>query len=140
VYECSYRIQKRKRLACLGRADVLSLDQACKKAQAYLGKVASDEDPQTESDRMKTMKTVGEVATAYLACHAKPKNKSWRHDEAHLRRTILPKMATRLAVAITTADIEGVHAEAGVTHPYAANRVVEIVLRETQLVETTSAP
>src|ERR1700722_2815306 len=66
VYVCSYRIQKRKRLACLGRADVLTLDQARKKAQAYLGKVAGDQDPQAESDVLRTLKTMHELCTAYV--------------------------------------------------------------------------
>lgn len=34
VYVCSYRVNQRKRLTTLGRADVLSLDQARKKAIA----------------------------------------------------------------------------------------------------------
>src|ERR1700679_499628 len=32
VYVCSYRLQKRKRVACLGRGDVLTLDQARKRS------------------------------------------------------------------------------------------------------------
>jgi hypothetical protein len=72
VYVCSYRIQKRKRLACLGRADILTIEQARKKAQAYLGKVAGDEDPQAEPDRLRTLKTMHQLCTAYVTCHAKP--------------------------------------------------------------------
>jgi integrase len=127
VYVCSYRIQKRKRLACLGRADILTLDQARKKAQAYLGKVAGDEDPQAESDRLRTLKTMHELCTAYVTYHAKPKKISWKDDESHLRRHILPRLKTRLAVTVTTPDIEAIHAETGVKHPYAANRLVGIV-------------
>jgi hypothetical protein len=58
VYVCSYRFRRRKRLATLGRADVLTLDQARKKAIAYLGKVASQEDPQDEVDQKRELKTV----------------------------------------------------------------------------------
>jgi integrase len=127
VYVCSYRIQKRKRLACLGRADVLTLDQARKKARMYLGKVASDEDPQAEADRLRMLKTMGELCVAYVAYHAKPKKISWKDDESHLRRHVLPRLKTRLAVSITSADIEAIHAEAGAAHPYAANRLAGIV-------------
>ena len=38
VYVCAYRVNRRKRMARLGRADVLTLDQARKKAMAYLGR------------------------------------------------------------------------------------------------------
>jgi len=58
TYVCSYRIQRRKRLATLGWANVLTLDQARKKAIASLGKVASNEDPQEESDALRKLKTV----------------------------------------------------------------------------------
>ena len=57
VYVCSYRVNQRKRLATLGRADVLSLDQARKKAIVYLGKVASNEDPQSERKALQNQKT-----------------------------------------------------------------------------------
>ena len=48
VYVCTYRINRRKRLVLLGRADVLTLDQARKKAMAFLGKAASQQDPLEE--------------------------------------------------------------------------------------------
>jgi Arm DNA-binding domain len=44
-YVCSYRILGRFRIATLGRADALTLDDARKKARAYLGRVASNLDP-----------------------------------------------------------------------------------------------
>jgi len=41
MFVCSYRVQGRKRLATLGRGDVLRLDVARKKAVSYLGQVAA---------------------------------------------------------------------------------------------------
>ena len=41
VYVCAYRVNTRKRLARLGRADAVSLDQARKKAMTYLAKAAN---------------------------------------------------------------------------------------------------
>jgi hypothetical protein len=127
VYVCTYRINRRKGLASLGRADVLTMDQARKKAMAFLGKAASDHDPLEELDQQRQLKTVEELCTAYVENHAKKKKKKWKDDESSLRRRILPKLKSRLAVSIVTADIEAIHSEAGTEHPYAANRILEVV-------------
>jgi Arm DNA-binding domain len=127
VYVCSYRVNRRKRLATLGRADVLTLDQARKKAMAYLGKVASHEDPQTEFDALRDQKTVAELCAAFIENHLKPKRVKWKDDASILRRRILPKLASRLANAITCADIEPIHSEVGAKYPYSANDILEIV-------------
>jgi len=68
VYVCSYRIGRRKRLALLGRADVLTLDQVRKIAITYLGRVAGNEDPQDEWDRLRSLK-IAELCSAYIENH-----------------------------------------------------------------------
>jgi|SRR5579859_7743426 len=64
VYVCAYRINRRNRLATLGRADALSLDQARKKAMTYLAKAANQEDPQCNLDTQRQLKTIDELAEA----------------------------------------------------------------------------
>jgi integrase len=127
VYVCSYRVNRRKRLATLGRADVLTLDQARRKAITYLGKVAGHEDPQDEVDRQLELKRVDELCEAFVEGHSKKKKKTWKADKSTLDRNVLPKLGSRLAQTITSADIEPIHAEIGVAHPYAANRLLETV-------------
>lgn len=127
VYVCSYRIRRRKRLALLGRADALTLDQARKMAITYLGKVAGNEDPQHELDRLRSLKTVAELCSAYIENHAKKKRAHWKSDESCLRRRILPRLGARLAASIVPADIEPIHSEVGTQHPYAANHILEVV-------------
>jgi hypothetical protein len=53
TFVCAYRIQGRRRIATLGRADILKLDTARKKAVAYLGQVAEGLDPQAPKDTLK---------------------------------------------------------------------------------------
>jgi len=113
VYVCSYRVKRRKRLATLGRADVLTLDQARRKAITYLGKVASHEDPQDEVDQQRESKRVDELCVAFIEGHSKKKKKTWKADKSTLDRHLLPKLGSRLAVSITSADIEPIHAEIG---------------------------
>jgi integrase len=127
VYVCSYRIRRRKRLALLGRADVLTLDQARKMAITYLGRVAGNEDPQDEWDRLRSLKTVAELCTAYIENHAKIKRAYWKNDASCLKRRILPNLGARLAASIVPADMEPIHSEVGSQHPYAANTLLEIV-------------
>ena len=102
TYVFSYRVNRRKRLAKLGRADALTLDQARKKASVYLGKVAGNEDPQSQLDVLKTALTVGELVEAYIEGHAKPQKRSWKCDDSLLRPHLLPKFRTTLARNITT--------------------------------------
>ncbi len=127
VFVCSYRVEGRKRLATLGRGDVLRLDVARKKAVAYLGQVAEGLDPQAPKDVLKAAGTVKSLAEAYIGRHAKLKKNTWVEDESYLARHLLPRFGTRLALAITTDDMAALHAEIGSKHPYAANRLLEIV-------------
>ena len=127
VFVCSYRVQGRKRLATLGRGDILRLDVARKKAVSYLGQVAEGIDPQAPKDTLKAAGTVKSLAEAYIGRHAKLKKNTWVEDELYLTRHLLPRFGTRLALAITTDDMAALHAQIGSKHPYAANRLLEIV-------------
>lgn len=127
VYVCSYRVHRRKRLASLGRADVLTLDEARRKAITYLGKVAANEDPQEESDQLRSQRSMAELCTAFIENQAKKKRVAWKDDESCLRRRILPRLKSRATATIVTADIEAIHSEVGTEHPYAANRFLEVV-------------
>jgi integrase len=127
TFVCSYRVQGRRRIATLGRADILKLDTARKKAVAYLGQAAEGLDPQAPKDTLKAAGTVKSLAEAYIGRHAKLKKGTWADDEAYLARHLLPRFGSRLALAITTDDMATLHAEIGSKHPYAANRLLEIV-------------
>ena len=62
--------------ATLGRADAMSLDQARKKAMTYLAKAANQEDPQSNVDAQRQLKTIDELVEAYIENHAKKKKKT----------------------------------------------------------------
>jgi hypothetical protein len=113
VYVCAYRVNQRKRLATLGRADALSLDQARKKAMTYLAKAANQEDPQDNVDAQRQVKTIDELCIAYIEGHAKKKKKTWKADQSSLNRLVLAKLSGRLATSLVTADIEAIHSEFG---------------------------
>ena len=73
VYVCACSVNQRKRLARLGRADVLTLDQARKKAMSYLAKAANQENPQSNLDEHRQLKTLDKLCEAYIEGHAKKK-------------------------------------------------------------------
>jgi hypothetical protein len=70
---------------------------------------------------------VKSLAEAYIGRHAKLKKGTWADDEAYLARHLLLRFGSKLALAITTDDMATLHAEIGSKHPYAANRLLEIV-------------
>jgi hypothetical protein len=61
VYVCAYRVNTRKRLARLGRA------------MTYLAKAANHEDPQSNIEAQRQLKTIDELVEAYIEGHAKKK-------------------------------------------------------------------
>lgn len=126
-YVCAYRVHRRKRIATLGRADVLTLEDARRKAMRYLGKVADDTDPQHDADELAKSLTVAALAKLYVSNHAKKKKKTWQNDEGLLNNLLVPKCGQLLAVTIRTPDIERIHMAKGAVHPYAANHFVGVV-------------
>ena len=105
----------------------MSLDQARKKAMAYLAKAANNEDPQSDLDAQRELKTIDELVEAYIEGHAKKKKKTWKDDQSSLKRYVLSKLSGRLAVSLVTADIEVIHSQVGVEHPYGANDILKVI-------------
>lgn len=125
AYVCAYRIHGRRRLATLGRADVLTLDEGRKKARRYLGSVADDCDPQ--SNAAAPLLSVSHLVELYLENHAKKKKRTWQTDECCLNRLLVKPLGARPAATVAVADIERIHARYGAQAPYAANRFITVV-------------
>jgi len=105
----------------------MTLDVARKKAIRYLGLAASNLDPQAEADALSTTIAIKELIVLYVENHAKKKKKSWKDDESCLRRLLQPKYGSRPVTALTSADIEAIHASHGTSYPIAANYFVGVV-------------
>lgn len=96
-------------------------------AISYLSKAAINEDPQDETCRRQSTKTVAGLCAAYIEQHSKKKRIWWKNDESCLRRYVLPKLRFRMTTTIVPADIEAIHSEIGTQHPYAGNHLLEVV-------------
>lgn len=127
TYVYSYRVHRRKRLGMIGRADVLSLEDARRKAKALLGQVASQQDPQEVKDELRKALTITELVEAYIEDYAKLKKRSWKQDESFLKRLLIPALGTRLAMTVTTADIQQIQTAQGATYPASANNFLIVV-------------
>jgi hypothetical protein len=127
TFVCGYRLQGRKRLTSLGRADVLTLREARQKAIGYWGKLASGEDPQAAGPPRRWQTTVTDLCTAFIEKHAQPKRVGWHNDQSCLARRLLPTLGGRAATTLTPADIEPLHTQVGRQHPYAANTLLGLI-------------
>jgi integrase len=129
TFVISYRQGARKRLMTLGVYGVLTLEQARDRARAKLVAVTDGADPLEEKQRAARGQTLKDLAEAYLERYAKQHKKTWRDDEARIRTVLLPRWGSWQLTALKRADIVELHAHLGVKHPYAANRLVELISR-----------
>jgi integrase len=130
----SYRHQGRKRLVALGRVTELTLDQA--RDQALSHKLAlrqKDTDPLAQRERALLGETVAELCAAYLERYAKPRKRSWRDDEQRINKYLIPSWGPLKAAALKRLDVAALHRRVGAMHPYAANRIVELVSKMFEL-------
>ena len=133
-YVFSYRHQGRKRLIALGRTTELTLDQARDLALSHkLGLRQDDVDPLVQRERALLGDTIAELCTAYLERHAKARKRSWRLDEQRIAKYIVPEWGSLKAAALKRLDVAALHRRVGATHPYAANRIVELVSKMFEL-------
>src|SRR5690606_16220907 len=53
--------------------------------------------------------------------------KSWRKDESHINRFIIPAWGTHKVVNVLQSDVIALHNKIGKTRPYEANRVLTLL-------------
>ena len=73
----------------LGRADVLSLDQARRLGRSVLAKALLGADPQTRRQKLRSTPTLTQLVRDRYLPHAKASKRSWHTDETILRIHIL---------------------------------------------------
>ena len=122
-YLIQYRSKKRTRRYTLGNCNVLTTPQARKRAQSLLGDVCGGEDPAQARLEGFAAPTVADLVERFLRDHS-AKKKSGAEDRRVLSKYILPMLGRHLAKAVTTHDIDRLHAEIGGHAPIQANRVV----------------
>lgn len=68
-----------------------------------------------------------ELAEKFMNQYSRPFKKSWKEDERRLKLYLLPALANLEIQNVTRGHIAELHGQIGLTKPYAANRVRELV-------------
>lgn len=131
TFALSYRHQGRKRLITIGAFGLLTVDQARDRARRTLVELQDGTDPLVEKQRVAHGETVKDLCEAYLERYAKQHKKTWRDDASRIRDPILRRWGALKITALKRADIDiaALHRTIGADHPYAANRLVELLSR-----------
>jgi integrase len=125
-----YRVHGRLRRATLGRYPALSLADARDRAREILLEVEKGNDPAVAKaeERRREADLFQAVATEFIERHAKPNNRTWRRQDADLKREFLPLWRDRPIGSITKRDILGVVDKiADRSSPRRANRYLALV-------------
>lgn len=121
------KIHGRSERFFLGHYPDMTLEQARKKAQAYLGRLASGDSAEDVRRERKTVVTFGQAFAAFIEGYAKQHKKSWKQDVALFER-YLPSWRTRQMKTITNTDAMKLHAKLGKENgQFAANRVLALI-------------
>jgi integrase len=129
VWVISYRAGGVKRLMSLGTVATMPLEEARKRARKQLVGVADGKDPLAEAQRAACGETLAAFCQEFLEKYSKIRKKTWKDDARMIARQIAPRWGTRKLEALPRADVVQAHRQIGVTHPYAANRLVELISR-----------
>lgn len=133
TFVLSYRCNGRKRLMSVGSYGVITLDEARDLARKASVNVASGIDPLDQRQLAIQGDSVADLCQAFMDRHAKPHKRSWKDDESRIRLYIVPAWGTLKASSLKRSDVARVHRKLGEQHPYAANRLLELISKMYEL-------
>jgi integrase len=109
----------------------LGLADARREAEGIITAAREGKDPrQIKADAEAARPvTFAELADAYLERWAKPRKKTWKEDEADIKRDLLPTWGKRSAAEITRRDVLAVLEAKAATAPIRSNRLRALLSR-----------
>lgn len=137
-----------KKRVSLGRVDIVSADDARRRARELLADVVSGAvDPATRISRARAAETIVELGPRYFAA-TNPFRKPRTRDlyDGLWRLHILPSIGHSRISELSKAQLQELHTSIGAKHPATANRVLILLshfmewCREADLVEFSSNP
>jgi integrase len=90
----------------LGRFPDMTVEQARKETQKYLGRIVQGENPQEARRAEKAESTLNAFFEVYLERHSKVHKKSWKYDEEQYERHIHPNLGDKQLSKVTREEIE----------------------------------
>ena len=126
-YIAQFRQKGRSRRIKIGDHGRLTPDEARSAAKKLLGAVEAGSDPIAQRRAARGARTLNQVATDFLALHARAKRKTRTADEYEriLNLHILPVLGARVMGDISKFDLSRLHASLS-DSPGAANRVIAL--------------
>jgi integrase len=128
----NYHVKGRERRITIGNHPFMSLKDARDEAYELYSKIRKGNDPlsvkQNERQAQRDAQMMADLARDYFTFHAN-KNKrasSIRNDRQMVDSIILPKLGRIPVAAVTSRDVESLHASLRAT-PYRANRVLALL-------------
>lgn len=111
----------------LGRYPDLTPEQARKRAEEYIGRVARGSNPAEEKRAVRAEDSLGGLFERFIELHAKPRKRTWADDVAQFERYLSGWRDRRLS-EITRSDVQKLHAKLGEVHGiYTANRALALL-------------
>lgn len=96
---------KRQRQIRIGRANIVSLEDARKRAIQIKADVSLGRDPKQSTNELKAIPTLKQFALERYLPYVKQTKRSWQTDEVIIRRHLLPAMGSYYLDEITTQKI-----------------------------------
>lgn len=114
-------------IKAIGRFGAITVEIARKVAQSKLGEHAFGKNPFAEEEKLAKRVPLKKLCDEYLSRYAKPHKKSWRNDEARIKRYIKEYWPNRYVQEISNSDVIKLHFQISKTAPYEANRTIEML-------------
>lgn len=134
-WQLQYKRSGRTRRMSLGACNVLTPEQARKKASELLGELAQGGDPAKKRAQLHQAPNMRTLSGMYLERHApKKKESSLRNDRSMLQNIILPALGSLKVTEVDRADIARLHHSLRST-PYQANRCLALLSKLFNLAE-----
>lgn len=138
AFVLSYRFEGRKRLYTLGRYGVITLDQARQLARELLVQISKGEEPLDSRKKKNSQFTIKELCEMYLVRYAKPHKRSWKDDERRILNYLIPVWGNFKSDSLEHNDVARFHRKLGLSKPYEANRIVELISKMYNLAQKWS--
>jgi integrase len=123
-----FRFRGRKRMMKLGEFPSLSVADARQMVHDNKNKLAHDQDPTDERNRLRAVPTLAEFAAATYIPYARLHKKSWKDDEAKIRMDVGAALGKIPLPEIKTSDVIQLHtAICNRSSPATANRYLALL-------------
>jgi len=124
-----YRSSGRQRMMNIGAYGEMTLDEARKRARAFLVDIEKGGDPSEDRKNEGKVPRLRVFAAEYLERHAKKYKKSWDEDERRIEKRLVPKWGNRRLDSINRDDVDHLHREIGEKYPYESNRILALIAK-----------